>query len=72
MACFLSLIQIHKYDRLDILETNFRPSILEGESMQESETALCYIEAEEGLYWVCEKSQHTMEAAWKDALILPN
>lgn len=42
MACFLSLIQIHKYDRLDILETNFRPGILEGESVQESETSLCY------------------------------
>lgn len=35
-------MQIHKYGRLDILETNFKPAILEGESVQEPETYLCY------------------------------
>lgn len=28
-------MQIHKYGRLDILETNLKPAILEGESVQE-------------------------------------
>lgn len=48
----LSLIQIHKYGRLDILETNLKPAILEGESVQESE-------AKEDLCWICGKSQHS-------------
>lgn len=40
---FHFLIQIHKYDRLDILETNFKPAIIEGEYVQESETCLCFV-----------------------------
>lgn len=48
----LSLIQIHKYGRLDILETNLKPAILEGECVQESE-------AKEDLCCVCGKSQHS-------------
>lgn len=41
ISCFLFLIQIHKYDRLDILETNFKPAVLEGKSVHKPETLLC-------------------------------